>query len=126
MLFDFKGYYDDQILSATQLASNIPEEERNSVWNYDTPPRFYLYTDIYPCYKYFVLQSFQSESNEYIKPGIQELLTDNPPTWIILNAAGTENEFVNSVVEEKYELVDTTDYGLKLSLYKLAVENTEE
>lgn len=120
LLFDFRGYYDAEVESVNDIVEEIPLDERDSVWSYDVKPKFYLYANITPCYKYFTLQSFQSQGNEYIKPGIEELMTNDAPKWIIMNAGGTDNEFLNFVLKDKYVSVDSVDYGLKLELYQLA------
>lgn len=120
ILFDFRGYYDAEVKSVNDIVEQIPLDETDSVWSYDVPPKFYLYADITPCYKYFTLQSFQSQGNEYIQPGIEELMNNDPPKWIIMNEGGTNNEFLNSVLRDRYVAVNSVDYGLKLELYQLA------
>ena len=120
ILFDFRGYYDAEVKSVNDIVEQIPLDETDSVWSYDVPPKFYLYADITPYYKYFTLQSFQSQGNEYIQPGIEELMNNDPPKWIIMNESGTNNEFLNSVLKDRYVAVNSVDYGLKLELYQLA------
>ena len=120
VLFDFAGYFDENVRSVTELVSSIPKNERDSVWSYDVQPQFYLYADIIPCYKYFTLQSFQSQSNEFIMPGIKEMLSNTPPNWIVISGTSQlKNDDLVEKLTEDYRLVSEVNYGLNLRLYRL-------
>lgn len=120
LLFDFKGYYDNDIASVNEIMEHIPENERDSIWSYDVTPKYYLYADVLPAYKYFTLQTFQSAGNDYIQPGIEDMLENNPPEWVIMNTYPCDNEFITTVLSDKYEHIASVEYGLMLDLYHLS------
>lgn len=119
-MFDFKKYYDADINSVNDVMKNIPESEHDSIWGYNIPAHFYMYADVVPCYKYFVLQDFQSESASQIKYEINDMLDSrNTPKWIIINNTDKiNNEKLNRLLSEKYRYVMKEDSGIQVKVYQ--------
>ena len=53
--------YSDIYYSAKQLSSQIPDEDKDSVYCYDISATWLLQADIMPCFKIFILQEWWSE-----------------------------------------------------------------
>ena len=119
-MFDFRKYYDADINSVKDVMKNIPESEYDSIWGYNIPAHFYMYADVIPCYKYFVLQDFQSESAPQIKYEISDMLDSrNTPKWIIINNTDKmNNEKLNRLLSEKYRYVMKEDSGIQVKVYQ--------
>lgn len=119
ILFDFFGYYDQRVESVNEIMSYIPENEKESIWAYDVNPSFYMYANVLPCYKYFSLQSYMAPANSDIDDEISAFITAKPPQYIVVNTdPEIKNDDMKYVMENRYELICATDYGLKISLYR--------
>ncbi len=120
LMMDFFDYNQAEVACVTQIMSNVPEDEMDSVWAYDTNARFYLYADVLPCYTYFVSQSFHAQAAPEIATEIDTMLTTDAPLWVVTGVAAEElsNETLQSVLEAEYVLVDAAEYGLGLYLYQ--------
>ena len=65
ILRDSYGIYkdtSDKIYAeeSNKIISSVSEEDKNDLIGYNVRPYFYLATGIKPCYKYFILQDWQS------------------------------------------------------------------
>ncbi len=102
---------------ALEMAENIPEDERNSVFGYHLEPKWYVITDIIPTGRYFTMQEFMAETDETITTFINDLFENEPPKWLVLSEPTTvTNEFVQEKIETEYEFVMENSTGLLYSL----------
>ena len=102
---------------AMETADCIPEEERNSVWAYEVPMRWYAIADIMPYCKYCGWQEHYMELSPQIASEVREMLETDPPIWIVTGSGKEiENMIVKTKLQENYELfIENSD----CSLYRL-------
>ncbi len=97
------------------LVSKIPEDERDSVIAYNVNASWYLKTDILPCYKYFILQEFQSsKSKSMLKENI-EFYNSAKAEWIIVNGNIYYDE-IEEAIEANYTKVEDVPISKRSSL----------
>jgi hypothetical protein len=91
-LYDYQKNYSatatsDSINAYKQLvdiASAIPDEDKDEIIGYGTNPWFYLDLDITPACKYFVMQDWQAEFSDDFKSKLLAEFEQKKPKWIIL------------------------------------------
>lgn len=112
------------VQSINELTKEIPDDEKNSVFVYNTNinASVYLYGNILPCYKYAFLQNnlIKTNSNIYYEL-IDYLNSTNSAKWIIsynLKEKNSNNQ-IDLIILKKYELVD-------ISITRLDFLNTVE
>ena len=98
-----------------QVVSVIPENERDSVIGYNIHARYYIHSDIIPCYKYYTFQKWWSVSNPSINIEFMEWLKNEKPLWVIKHPKENEKELI-AILNESYELKRENTF---LSVYRL-------
>ncbi|MFV0467475.1 MAG: hypothetical protein ACK5MK_00965 [Dysgonomonas sp.] len=108
------SYYISQ---ARNLVAEIPKDERNSIFAYQTMTRFHTSADVMPYFRNFMMQEWQGKYNKQIITDINNMVTNNPPKWIFtqFRAQSTNAEFWK-IVDEKYVLFDKNEV---FELYRL-------
>lgn len=107
--YEIGSYHDKEALD---IISTISEEDRDKVVAYDTKSRFYLATDIKPCYKNFTYQGIHGVMDEEQLKSISKDLLSFEAKYIV--TATTEGPFAQWI-EENYELEKSNN------LYRLYV-----
>lgn len=92
----------------------IPEEERESVWGYAVPMRWYVLADIMPYNKYCGWQEHYMKLTPQIEVEISEMLENEPPIWIVTKTSNVlENEMVKKNLAEDYSVyMENSDFRL--------------
>ncbi|GEM_PF-1010461 len=94
----------------------IPADERTAVIGFDIPTRFYLYADLFPCYKYCVNQSWFSEANTQVNEDFLAFLKSDKPKWLLTNP-DIGNDAVAQIAQDDYSLILEDEY---IRIYRLA------
>ena len=84
----------------------IPAEERNWVWGYEVPLRWYTITDIMPYSRYCGWQEHYMQLSESIEAEIKEMFEEQAPKWIVTKTSAViENDMVKEQLRDNYEVV---------------------
>jgi hypothetical protein len=96
-----KSYIDQ----SKDIISHIPENERNSIYAYQTMTRFHASSGTFPYYKYFMMQEWQGKYNPQLLADINDMLENNSPKWVItqFRDQSTNHRFWE-IIDQKYEL----------------------
>lgn len=105
----------NQHMNIEKVVSVIPEEERDSVIGYNIHARYYMYSDIIPCYKYYTFQKWWSVSDPTIDKEFMAWLENEPPLWVMKHP-GERDEKLMTILNKSYELKSENDI---LSVYRL-------
>ena len=113
VLFDRGNtYYQTYVDKANEMASLIPECDKDSVYSINMDMQWFECNNILPCYSYTInLQFFVSLDNQ-IEQNIIDRLTTNPPKWIVIG--GDLSSYlpnINNVVMPMYSEVYENEYG---------------
>ncbi len=92
----------------------VPEDGRKSFIAFDCPRRLYLEEDIRPAFRFFVLQRWMIMNNPSIADTMRSEFADSNIEWVLT----MEYPPVQDMLNERYELVARTPYGL-FSLYHI-------
>jgi len=110
--------FDDTafINESDEVMKQIPYNQRDSLYVYNVHPRFYLYADIGPYYKYFVLQEWHGVHDPQIYDQIKDEMASRPPLWIVMESGYTaednympKNEYFFKMLEDDYTLYYEND-----------------
>ena len=103
-----------------QLSSQIPDEDKDSVYCYDISATWLLQADIMPCFKIFILQEWWSEMYPEFGRQINQMMLEKQPKWVVIHNIDIVNskQFMN-IINNNYELVDEYSYD---RLYKLKTQ----
>lgn len=82
-----------------QQAAVIPDDERDSVWGYNTPSSWFCVTKISPCQRYSAFQYHFSYLDPSIDKEINTFLASEPPKWIL-----SKEYYINLVPQLKSTL----------------------
>lgn len=94
-------------VEAKSLLSGVPDYEDKNIVCYNVNAYFYIATGIKPCYKYCVLQDWQSSKDETMQNELKEMLMSLKADYIVMpNGA---NNVLDNVVLEYYTKVNETD-----------------
>lgn len=96
-------------------AAAIPEEERNEVWGYEVPARWFCISGIDPCYPYSFYQEDQRVLDPKIGDAIDEMLRTDPPKWILVGSGEFTEPTLSQVLSSSYTLVSQKQ---GISLYR--------
>ncbi len=113
----YERYIDDY----TPLTELIDESGRESFIAFDCPRRFYLDTNLRPCFRYFTLQQWMSVNSAVFARNIHDEFLKSRIEWVIAFRLYDEAEqpsVIADILEEKYTLEATTENGV-YSLYHL-------
>lgn len=86
-----------------ETAECIPAKERDLVWGYEIPLRWYTIADIVPYSRYCGWQEHYMALSPRIAEEIEEMMDTAPPEWIVCKAsAALTNQKMISELEEHY------------------------
>ena len=113
VLFDRGNtYYQTYVDKTNEMASLIPECDKDSVYSINMDMQWFECNNILPCYSYTInLQFFVSLDNQIEQNIIKRLKTD-PPKWIVIG--GDLSSYlpnINDVVMPMYSEVYENEYG---------------
>ncbi len=91
---------------ANEILEQIPKQNRNATIAYNVNAYFYLVTEIKPCYKYFILQDWQSSASSDMQNELKDFFASRKAEYIVLSTNG-ENVF-DDVIFQNYEEVYKT------------------
>lgn len=103
------GYY----IQAQELASLIPEFERDQVFSFSTDMTWFEANQIMPCYKYVVNLQFFISLDPRIEDNIKAYFDATPPKWMVIGP-NFENEIPSLYeycIRDKYEMISSNDSG---------------
>lgn len=106
----FTDIYIDQ--DARKVASLIPDEQRDSVYTYGIPSRWYIETDLFPANKYCDWQDHYIELNPNIQHELSAALTQTPPKWIVTHDPDSPlvPDFLKAILSDGYMLYDSSTH----------------
>lgn len=110
-------YYSDYVAAAKEMASLIPETDRDKVYSFNIDMQWFECNQILPCYKYQVNLQFFVALDNRIQTNIINYIRKTPPKWLVIG--GDLQSYlpnINDIVASKYDIVYANDYG---SLYLL-------
>lgn len=90
---------------AKEVVSEIPENEVDKVIAYNVKSRFYLVTDILPCYKNFVLQGLHARMDDVERAEFENDLKSLEAKYIV---TGTSDSAYSQFIEKYYRLEKST------------------
>lgn len=115
----YKQDHDDTefIQNALDIASKIPMKERQSVFGYTAPIRFWLITDITPSCRFFASQEWHALHDKRILVAVNDFMKEDKPLWVILPTDFKEEDSSNpqffGILENEYsEVYKNTDLRL--------------
>jgi len=119
VIYDRKNdtFQDDYQKCALEMASLIPENDRDSVYSFNMDMQWFEINNILPCYTYTINLQFFIALDNRIETEIIDKLNTSPPKWIVVG--GTLSDYlpnINEVVITKYDFIYQNPYG---SLYIL-------
>lgn len=92
----------------------IPASQRNEVWGYEVPARWFCITGIDPLGPYSAYQQSQATLDPKIGEAIDQMLTTNPPKWIAVRSDKLKYEpTLQRVLSKSYTLVSNKQ-GIQL------------
>lgn len=105
-------YYEEYYAEAANLATLIPEWERDSVFCFSTDMTWFEANQIMPCYKYQVNLQFFIALDPQIELNIISYLENTPPKWLIVGSS-FENDIPSLfvLVDQKYECISSNSTG---------------
>lgn len=101
-----------------KLEENIPQSEKDSVFGYNIESKWFYYSDIIPCNKYFTLQDWWSSHDKSISDEIINMLENSPPKWIIIPIEDNsiENKKIEYLIYDNYYEVERNSTGILLKI----------
>lgn len=105
-------YYEDYASSAREMASLIPDSDRDNVYSFNMDMQWFEITGILPCYSYTINLQYFVALDPRIQDEIINRLDTAPPKWIVVGGdlAGYL-PVINDVVSQKYSNIYDNSYG---------------
>lgn len=105
-------YYEEYYKEAKNLATLIPEWERDSVFSFSTDMTWFEVNQIMPCYQYQVNLQFFIALDPQIESDITSYLNDTPPKWLVVGS-GFPDEIPSlfALVNQNYECISSNSTG---------------
>ena len=124
MLYKLKNNYIDSLsVSPTAyetLIELIPDNEKDSFIGYNTNANIYLWFDLKPAYKHFILQEFQSQNDENMKKEIYDEFNEGSVKWILTQS---KVDIIENILEKRYHKVEEVmENNVKYVLYNINME----
>lgn len=121
ILFVTEGWYDTLESEIRDFMSQIPEEERDSVWgNGMSFSKVYCISGITPCFPYFDNGNVHYVMEPKMNDRTVEMFENNPPKWIVVvSVSETHIAAMEEYVPKMYELYDVSEGQKHLELYRL-------
>ncbi|MBE7065358.1 MAG: hypothetical protein E7384_06065 [Ruminococcaceae bacterium] len=103
--------------------SIIPEDEKDSFIGYNLNAGYYMYGDLLPCHKYYILHDWWSKADPSINTDFLNWLEEETPVWIMtppnedsMSINETVQNKMSDILENHYELKDKNKY---ICLYRV-------
>ena len=93
-------------------------DDRESVYTYDLESKFYVYNDIFPYNKYCDWQKSYILLIPSIEDELINMLSTDPPAWIVLNTQRKNDDVFETEVIRRYELIHRNELFELYSLNK--------
>lgn len=124
ILFNMTGWYDQLEDEIREFMSQIPEEERDSVWgNGSSFSKVFCISGITPCFPYFDNGNVHYVMDPSMHDKTEEMFENSPPKWIVVVSIREPHiDAMEKYVPEKYELHDVLEGEKHLELYRLKEE----
>lgn len=104
-----KSYRDcanDRYVAGEEFLKLIPESDRSEIVCYgpDRSKEIYLRNNIFPCYKYFIVQNWHGSFSEDVKSDIIDTFASGEAKWII---ATEDTSLIDDTLHSKYDCVES-------------------
>ena len=111
-LFNKQKYNTESLVQ--DISSNIPEQDKHSVFCYNLDPAWYTYAGLFPCIKYCGWQNHYIDLMPGIYDELEDIFTERPPSWLVLpNPIGDVPDFLENKLSTDYqEVYQNTSYIL--------------
>lgn len=121
ILFNTQGWYDTLEGEIRDFMSQIPEEERDSVWgNGSSFSKVFCISGITPCFPFFDNGNVHYVMEPRMHDKTVEMFENNPPKWIVVVSIREAHiDAMEKYIPEMYELYDVLDGEKHLELYRL-------
>lgn len=106
---------DVEVSACKQMLKYVPINDRNYFIAYNCHPEIYLLNDIKPCYRFFVLQDFQTNIGGSLLPKLLSDFSTCKAKWILIKGAPNKTQ-INAILNTRYTLYKNN--FSKLYLYK--------
>ena len=103
------------------IASRIPNSDRESVYCYNIMPAWYTYAELFPCIKYCGWQNHYISLMPQIYDDLKERFEAQPPRWLVLPLREAalpaflgeklENDYRLFYENDRYRLLQLLDAG---------------
>lgn len=87
--------------------SVIPAEDRDSVIAYNTDAKWYIASNILPCYKYYFYQEWQCSKSPQMREENEKFYRSLTAKWIIVGKYGVNNAVIQQVLTQHYDMQST-------------------
>lgn len=106
------GYYENYYNQAKEMASLIPDRERDEVYSFNIDMQWFEINRILPCHQYQVNLQFFCALDPAIEAEILKYLKETPPKWLVIGGdLSTYLPNINESVCRQYENIYSNDYG---------------
>ena len=111
-LYDKDNSEEAYHIACNEMASLIPESDRNSVMSFMIDMQWFEATQITPCCRYVVNLPFFIALDDNVLPEILDMFDKNPPKWVVI---GNDFEInlpeISEVIDQRYECVFDNNSG---------------
>lgn len=106
-----RGYYGYKAQAQVDdIMQKIPEESRDSVFNYETKAQWLLLSGLKPYSKYCITADHFSCLSEKVYDDVQQMFENNAPQYIVIgHDAVIENQYVQKQLEDAYTCIYEND-----------------
>lgn len=103
-----------------QLIAIIPENEKNSFIAYNTDNNIYLYYNIKPYYKYFILQDWHAQNDEETAKEIHRIYKDGNVKWLLFQGDKSKS-VIEDILDAKYQNIKSVKINsdLEYTIYRI-------
>lgn len=106
----FKAHSSDVDNAITDVSKHITDD--GSVYCWTEQPRWYMYANRFPCYRYCGWQTYQMTADSRIKDELSLLFFNYPPDWLVLNTSEEMPDFVLISKNRYFKEVYRNDYWI--------------
>lgn len=105
-------WYNDDYYAAQELASLIPEADRDKVFSFSIDMTWFEANQMLPCYKYPINLQFFISLDPRIGEDLEHYLKETPPKWLVIGDY-FEDEIPNlyKLIDDRYECVCSNSSG---------------
>lgn len=95
--------YNPSFWSDKELIDIIPKNDLNSFVAYDWSPQNYLYENIRPCYRYFILQDFEAGMNNSLRKRVIDCFSSLRAKWILVS--NYDKSLIRPILDSNYTVI---------------------